>query len=282
MKRIVTMQDISCVGKCSLSVAIPIISAMGVECSVLPTAVLSTHTAFENFSICDLTDNLSPVTHVWKKEKIDFDMIYTAYLASVRQVDSAIELCRDFGGEGRTIFVDPVMGDFGRLYTGFEASYPGHMMELCKKADIISPNLTEAFCLLGEEYCENIGLSEALKMAKRLSDKGIKSVVITGVSPEKGKLGIVKYDREEDRYFSYFTDKVEASFPLHGSGDVFASAAVGAMASGFEVDAALRLAADFTAFSIEKSVKNEKRRWYGVDFETALPKLWELKMNLKG
>ncbi len=274
------MQDLSCVGKCSLSVAMPIISAMGCECAVLPTALLSTHTAFENFNIVDLTDNIRAVCDVWKREGIDFDMIYTGYLASSRQVDLAFDLARDFGGEGKLLFVDPVMGDFGRLYTGFEESYPDHMKKLCAAADIIVPNLTEAFCLLGEEYRESVSLEEAFEMAKRLTAIGTKAAVITGICPEEGKLGIVKYDREKDSFFSYFAPRIHTDFPLHGTGDVFASVAVGAIASGKDVDSALSLAVDFTAKAVESTVKNENRRWYGVDFETALPRIVE-EMNNK-
>lgn len=273
MKRIVTMQDISCVGKCSASVAMPIISAMGCECCLLPTAVLSTHTAFENFNIVDLTDNIPAVTDVWKREGIDFDMIYTGYLAGDRQVDLALELCRDFGGDGKFLFVDPVMGDFGRLYTGFEEDFPDHMRKLCAAADIIVPNLTEAFCLLLEEYRENVSLEEAFSMAKRLTDIGAKAAVITGISPEEGKLGIVKYDRERDEYFSYFAPRVKTSFPLHGSGDVFASVAVGAIASGKDANSALSMAVDFTAAAVAETVNNENHRWYGIDFESVLPYL---------
>lgn len=280
MKRIVTMQDISCVGKCSLAVALPIISAMGVECAVLPTAVLSTHTAFDNFSICDLTDNLAQVTDVWKKENIYFDMIYTGYLANNAQVDSAAALCDDFSGEGKRIFVDPVMGDFGKLYAGFEPTYPCHMKALCKKADIISPNLTEAFCLLNRDYKENVSESEALEMAEELCSLGTKAAVITGVSKGAEELGIVKYDSNTKSSFSYFTKKIETTCPLHGSGDVFASVAVGAMASGMEDNSALALACDFVCECIRKSAANPSHRWYGIDFETALPFLWERKKDI--
>ena len=267
------MQDISCVGKCSLSVAMPIISAMGCECAVLPTAILSTHTAFENFNIVDLTDNITSVTDVWKREGIAFDMIYTGYLASNRQVDLACGLAESFGGEGKMLFVDPVMGDFGKLYTGFEASYPTHMRRLCSRADIIVPNMTEAFCLLGEKYREDVNLDEAFEMAKRLTDMGAKAAVITGISTDDGKLGIVKYDRTSDRFFTYFSDRVDTDFPLHGTGDVFASVAVGALASGMDADSSLALAVDFTKKAVEATVKNKDRRWYGIDFETVLCEL---------
>ena len=273
MKRIVTMQDISCVGKCSGSVALPIISAMGCECALLPTALLSTHTAFENFNIVDLTDNIPAVMDVWKKEKIDFDLIYTGYLASNKQIDLARDLWRDFGGEGKMLFVDPVMGDFGKLYTGFESTYPSHMRKLCSFADIIVPNLTEAFCLLDRPYREDVTLDDALEMAKSLTEGGARSAVITGISPKEGKLGIVKYDRVHDEYFSYFADTVKTDFPLHGSGDVFASVAVGAIAAGKTVNEALSMAVDFTASAVAQTAKNSDHRWYGIDFETVLHNL---------
>ena len=273
MKRIVTMQDISCVGKCSASVALPIISSFGCECAILPTAVLSTHTAFEHFNIVDLTDNITAVTDVWKKEKIDFDMVYTGYLAGNRQVDLARDLWRDFGGEGKLLFVDPVMGDFGKLYTGFESSYPSHMRKLCSLADIIVPNLTEAFCLLERPYRESVNLDEAFEMAKALTEGGAKAAVITGISPRAGKLGIVKYDRVKNEYFSHFSDMVHTDFPLHGSGDVFASVAVGAIASGEGIDEALAMAVDFTASAVAETAKNTDHRWYGIDFETVLQRL---------
>lgn len=260
-------------GKCSLSVAMPIISAMGCECCVLPTALLSTHTAFKNFNIVDLTDNISAVTDIWKREDIEFDIIYTGYLASERQVDLAIKLSEDFAASGQMLFVDPVMGDFGKLYTGFESTYPEHMRRLCAMADIIVPNLTEAFCLLGEDYKENIEKDEAFLMAERLTGIGAKTAVITGVSDGEGKLGVVKYDRIKNEYFSYFNDKIKTDFPLHGSGDVFASVAVGAIASGMETDKALAFAVDFTSRAVEETVKNENRRWYGIDFETVLHEL---------
>lgn len=264
------MQDISCVGKCSASVAQPIISAMGCECALLPTAVLSTHTAFENFNIIDLTDNIPAVCSMWKREGIDFDMIYTGYLASNRQVDLALDLWRDFGGEGKYLFVDPVMGDFGRLYTGFEDSYPEHMKRLCQRADIIVPNLTEAFCLLGEEYRENVGVSEALEMARRLTENGPRAAVITGISPSAGELGIVKYERESGESFCYFAPRVETPFPLHGSGDVFAAVTVGGLCAGKTINEALSEAVDFVAEAVSETVKNKDHRWYGIDFETVL------------
>ena len=144
MKRIVTIQDISCVGKCSLTVALPIISAMGIETAVIPTAVLSTHTAFKNFTYRDLTGDLPKIAKHWKQEKFNFDGIYTGYLGSIEQIDILKEFFKQFKTPNNFIFIDPVMADNGKLYAGFDEKFVREMKELCKMADIIVPNLTEA------------------------------------------------------------------------------------------------------------------------------------------
>ena len=152
MKRIVTVQDISCVGKCSLTVALPIISAMGTEAAVLPTAVLSTHTMFKGFTFCDLTDEIEPIVAHWKKENMDFDAVYTGYLGTASQIALTKDLISKIKGEDTLVLVDPAMADGGRMYTGFEKSFALEMATLCSVADIIVPNLTEASFMLGEEY----------------------------------------------------------------------------------------------------------------------------------
>ena len=154
MKRIITVQDISCVGKCSLTVALPVISAMGVEACVLPTAVLSTHTAFKGFTFRDLTSDISKITEHWKQEKIGFDAIYTGYLGSFEQIKLMQELIKDFGGGGTRVIVDPCMADNGALYSGFTQDFAFAMAGLCSKADVIVPNLTEASYMLGLPYVE--------------------------------------------------------------------------------------------------------------------------------
>ena len=152
MKRIITIQDISCLGKCSLTVALPVISAMGVECAILPTAVLSTHTMFQNFTCKDLTDQIGPIAHHWKQENIRFDAIYTGYLASAEQIDDVCRFFDQFKTEDNFIFVDPVMADNGKLYAAFDEAFPREMAKVCAKADIIVPNLTEASLLTGLPY----------------------------------------------------------------------------------------------------------------------------------
>jgi len=276
MKRIVSIQDISCVGKCSLTVALPIISAMGVECGILPTAVLSTHTAFSEFTFCDLTDQIEPISAHWKREGLKFDAIYTGYLGSFEQLDLVSAFFDDHGADDDTlIFVDPAMGDYGKLYTGFTPAFAKAMgATVCAKADIIVPNLTEASFMLGIPYVD-AGYDEAYikDILKRLVGLGAKRAVLTGVSFDASKLGIMGYDSIEDRYFSYFDEYVDAKF--HGTGDVFSSAAVGALMNGKSLEDALAIAADFTVASIRETLAHTPHNWYGVDFETEIPYLLE-------
>lgn len=279
MKRVVTIQDISCIGKCSLTVALPIISACGIETAVIPTAVLSTHTAFKNFTFKDLTDEITPVTEHWKNEKMAFDAIYTGYLGSFRQLELMNEFFDDFGTEDNIIFVDPVMADHGKLYPGFTQEFADNMAKLCAKADIIVPNMSEACFMLQRDYIDN-GYSEddIKKLLKELADTGAKTVVLTGVSFEEGKLGIMSFDSRKNEYFKYFTDKIDAQF--HGTGDVFSSSCIGSLMRGLSLEGALKTAANYTFDTIAQTVKNENHNWYGVDFETSIPMLLqELERN---
>ena len=195
MKRIVTIQDISCIGKCSLTVALPIISACGVETAVIPTAVLSTHTAFQGFTFRDLTEEITPISEHWKKEGIGFDAIYTGYLGSFEQLELVSRLIDQFKTEDNLIIVDPVMADNGALYPGFTQEFVAEMAKLCGKADVIVPNLTEASYMLqipyvGEEYSEE----NIKEMLVSLSQLGTKKVVLTGVSFAPDQLGVMAYD----------------------------------------------------------------------------------------
>lgn len=273
MKRIVTIQDISCVGKCSLTVALPIISAMGVETAVIPTAVLSTHTAFfKNFTFHDLTDEIQPISGHWKRENIDFDAIYTGYLGSFHQLELVSKFFDDFRKEDGVVFVDPVMADNGKLYPGFTQDFADSMATLCGKADVIVPNMTEAAFMLHTEYVESGYTEDYIKdLLIRLTDLGCKNAVLTGVSFEEGKLGVMSYNAETKEFFKYFTERIDVSF--HGTGDVFSSSCIGAMMNGFSLEEALKVAADYTVETIRKTVENKDSRWYGVDFESTVPYL---------
>jgi len=272
MKRIVTVQDISCVGKCSLTVALPIISAMGSEAAVIPTAVLSTHTAFPSFTFCDLTKEISPICEHWKSTGIDFDAIYTGYLGSFEQIELTEKLIADFKKENTVVVVDPAMADGGKLYKGFTEDFARRMGLLCGKADVIVPNITEASFILGVPYVSEGYSEEYIKdMLVKLTELGCKTAVLTGVSFEEGKLGVMAYNSESGEYFSYFRERIAESY--HGTGDVYASTFVGALMRGRSVEDALMIATDYTVECIKSTVSNNPDRKYGVNFEALVPYL---------
>lgn len=272
MKRIITVQDISCVGKCSLTVALPVISAMGVEACVLPTAVLSTHTAFKGFTFRDLTGDISSITNHWKQEKITFDAIYTGYLGSFEQIELMQTFIKDFGGGGNRIIVDPCMGDNGSLYSGFTKDFAAAMASLCSKADVIVPNLTEASFMLGIPYVAQNYTKEYIEdLLKKLSELGARKIVLKGISFDDKKLGIATYDSQTEKITWYFHEKMPQNF--HGTGDIFASVLTGALVRGLTIEKACRLAADFVVESIKATLSHKDYNWYGVDFEQAIPKL---------
>lgn len=271
MKRIVTIQDISCIGKCSLTVALPIISAMGIETAAIPTAVLSTHTAFKNFTYRDLTGDLPKIAKHWKQEKFDFNGIYTGYLGSIEQIDMLKEFFKQFKTSNNFVFIDPVMADNGKLYAGFDENFVKEMKELCKMADIIVPNLTEASYMLEKEYKENYSEQEIKDMLIELSILGPKYVVLTGVSFNENKLGVMSYNKETNKFFTYFKEKVPAKY--HGTGDIFASTLVGAITNSNTLEEGLKVAVDYVWETINDTYKTNKKDVYGVNFETKIPYL---------
>lgn len=271
MKRVVTIQDISCVGKCSLTVALPIISAMGVETAILPTAVLSTHTMFSGFTCKDLTDQVEPIAKHWKDEQIGFDAIYTGYLASEEQITLLKNFIADFKTENNYVIVDPAMADNGKLYPAFDVKFASKMAELCGVADVILPNVTEASFMTGMEYKESYDEAYIEEMLRALVKLGAKTAVLTGVSFEEGMTGVMGYESETDSFYYYKHPRHACSY--HGTGDIFSSTFVGAMMNGYEWKDAMKIAADYTAESIYVTMKDKDGCWYGVNFESALPKL---------
>lgn len=271
MKRIVTIQDISCVGKCSLTVALPIISAMGVETSIIPTAVLSTHTMFSNFTFKDLADQIQPIGNHWKQENITFDAVYTGYLGSFEQIDLMKEFFEDFKTESNILFVDPAMADNGKLYPAFDEAFAKHMSTLCAKADIIVPNITEAAFMTGMEYRSEYDEAYIKEMLHKLCDLGSKISVLTGVSFKEGTTGVMGYDKENDEFYYYSHEKLPQSY--HGTGDIFSSTCVGAMMNGMNWKDAVCVAADYTKECIRLTLEDPAKPWYGVNFEQAIPYL---------
>ena len=264
-----TVQDISCVGKCSLTVALPIISAAGVECGVLPTAVLSTHTAFPKFTFRDLTDEIEPISNTLKELDIGFDAIYTGYLGSERQLALVDKFFEDFKGENTLIVIDPVMADNGVLYKGFTEKFAASMAKLCSKADLIIPNLTEASFMLGIEYNPDYNEDYVRYVLKKLTELGAKRAALTGISLKNGEIGVYYYDSTTDSYYSYFNEYLPVSY--HGTGDIYASATLGALMRGMSYEDSLSLATDFTLECMKYTLADENRRFYGVNFEEALP-----------
>ncbi|MBO4425101.1 MAG: pyridoxamine kinase [Spirochaetales bacterium] len=280
MKRIVTIQDVSCVGKCSLTVALPIISAMGVETAIIPTAVLSTHTMFQGFTFRDLTSDINPIMEHWKKEGFTFDAIYTGYLGSFEQIDLMHSLFEQFGKRSLKI-VDPCMADNGKLYPGFTPQFAKKMAGLCADADIIVPNLTEASFLLDIPYVGS-GYDEAyiIDLLKKLAALGAREVVLKGIEfatdqktliGVKGKIGIASYNSETGKISWYFHRKMRQSF--HGTGDIFASVMTGALMRGLSLEKSYALAGEFVVESIKKTLAHVDHNNYGVDFESAFPML---------
>lgn len=271
MKRVLTIQDISCFGKCSITVALPVISAMGVETTILPTAVLSTHTMFQNFTVKDLTDQLIPITDHWKKEGIHFDAIYTGYLGSQEEIEICKKIFAEFGGDDTLIFIDPVMADHGKLYPAFDEAYAKQNATLCGEADIIVPNLTEACFMTDTEYREDYDEAYVKELLQKLAALGSKVVVLTGIGLSAGKNGVYGLDTRSGEYFTYQNDHIDAAY--HGTGDIFSSTAVGGIVRGLSLQDAFALAADYTADTIRATLENPEKPWYGVDFETTIPEL---------
>ena len=249
-KKLLTVQDISCVGQCSLTVALPILSACGVETCILPSAVLSTHTSgFKNYTFRDLTEDMPLIKKHWISEGITFDAIYTGYLGSAKQIDYVKDFIKETLSPGGITVIDPAMADCGKLYPGFDLDFVQKMKSLCENADYLVPNITEACLLTGIPYCENYDESYITEICAALASLGAKTIVLTGVSYDPAFTGVVVYDG-------------------------YASAFTGALLNGINPFDAARIAANYTVRCIENTI-TDTTHWYGVKFETALSSLIE-------
>ena len=273
LKRVAAIHDISGFGKCSLTVALPIISAAGIEVSVLPTAVLSTHTGgFTGFTYRDLTEDMRPITEHWKSLDIHFDAIYTGFLGSFEQLDLVAYFFETFKTKGNLVLVDPVMADNGELYSIFSPEFAMGMRKVCEKADIIVPNLTEAALLIGESYRPGpYSQSYIEDMMKKLSAIGPQKIVLTGVYFNEEDLGAAAYDAGSGETAYYFEKRVPGYY--HGTGDVFGSALLAAILNGFSLKESAAIATRFTVSSIRKTAQAGTDIRYGVNFEQTIPEL---------
>lgn len=270
-KRAAAIHDISCFGKCSLTVALPIISAAGVETAVIPTAVLSTHTGgFKDNTFRDLSEDIVPIARHWKSENIAVDAVYSGYLCSKHQIYLVMEAARLISRDDTLFICDPVMGDNGRLYSGFDNDYPKYMLKLCVAADIITPNITEAAFMLGIDFKEAPYTENYINtLLEGLYLKTHSSIVLTGVCFDERKIGAAVYDGENKAYV--FADRLDAAY--HGTGDIFASVLTAALLCDRSLKAAAQIAVNFTCGCIKKTMESNSDMRYGVNFESQIPNL---------
>lgn len=269
--RILTIQDISCLGQCSMTVALPILSACGQETCIIPSAVLSTHTGgFTRPHIRDISMDIPGIAAHWKQENIAFDAIYTGYLGTKEQINDVAQVFDTMLRDGGKIIVDPAMADHGKLYSGFDMEYAQAMGQLCKKADVILPNLTESCLITGAEYRETYDEAYIADVLARLHRMGMKTVVLTGVSYHPEETGVVISNGQSTYYYRH--SKLSRSY--HGTGDIYASAFVGSWIGGKTMEDAAKIAADYACECIRSTIGDESH-WYGTKFEAALPKLIE-------
>lgn len=268
-KRILTIQDISCVGQCSMTVALPILSACGHETCILPTAVLSTHTGgFGKPAVVHLDSALESMWRHWMEQGVTFDAIYTGYLGSIGAVEAAIQIADELLAPEGLLIVDPAMADHGKLYSGLTEDYAAAMAKLCRKADILLPNLTEAAMLTGTEYREIMDEHYVNHILELLPAP---AVVLTGIGDTPGTTGAAI---KQGCFCSRISHRrVERNF--HGTGDIFAAAFVGALMRGKALNHAVQIAADYVLRCIDITME-APAHWYGVRFESALGYLMEL------
>ena len=269
-KRIIAINDISCFGKCSLAVATPILSASGVECCPVPTAVLSTHTAFSGYTFRDLTADLIPIAEHWKELKLDFNAIYSGYLGSKEQIKAVEKIIDMFPAD--FVLVDPVMGDNGVLYDGFSLEFVGEMKKLIKRADVIVPNVTEASFLTDTPFEKGVHTKEyILSLCEKLSAMSSAKIVITGININNEEIGTAVF--EENELAIIGREKFGVSYS--GTGDVFASTLASALILGKNLKTSAEIASDFVTDCIKETKKTSGDRNYGVNFEPCLEKLIE-------
>lgn len=279
-KRVLSIQDISCMGRCSLTVALPIISSAGIETIILPTAVLSTHTGgFTNYTFMDLTNQMEPIKDHWKTLNRDLDAIYTGYLAP-DQIDIVFDYINTFKKNDTLVLVDPAMADQGKMYPGFDLNFALKMKKLVQKADITVPNLTEAYFMLGKEYKKDYTEEEIRILLKEIALLGPRYSIISGISFKEGMIGVYTYDKKLNEYDYFATKNIPGYF--HGSGDIFASAIIAGIENDLNIKLSVRLAHDLVHNSILKTLDDEKEdAKFGLHFEKALLEFMQELKDMK-
>lgn len=276
--KILTIQDISCFGQCSITVALPMVSAFGIETAILPSAVLSTHTSgFTDFTVRDLTEDLPEIRKHWEKEGIDFDAIYTGFIASEEQLDYIKDIIDSRLKDGGLVFVDPAMADGGEFYSTFDQKFADKMGELCKLGDFILPNTTEACFLLHKPWKPDFSREEMLEIANELAQFTKRYVILKGDTNKENELGMIILDKQEDSVEIVYNDRID--YVSHGTGDVFASAFVGSTMVGKTPTQAAKIAGEFTKKAIEKTIGDESHT-YGVKFEQVICEIPDLLKSI--
>ncbi|MBE6803189.1 MAG: pyridoxamine kinase [Ruminococcaceae bacterium] len=269
-KRLIAINDISGFGKCSLTVALPIISAAGVETICMPTAVLSTHTGgFTGYTYRDLTCDMPAIGEHWKSIELNPDAIYSGFLGSFDQIDIVKKFADDFKTDDNLFIADPCMADHGVMYKIFDEKFAKAMAELCSKADIILPNITEACFMTDEKFIDGVQTQDYIEnLLNKLLDMGAKNVVLTGVSFDENKVGAACMGQDRVAHY-YFENRLPGAY--HGTGDVFASAFCGALLNNFSMEKAMGIAARYVCDCIKRTQSMDNPITYGVDFERGIP-----------
>ena len=265
MRTVLSVQDLSCVGRCSLTVALPVLSAMGCQCSVLPTAVLSTHTGFSNPHVISLTEHMAAMDAHHRSVGVTFDAVLTGYMADARQAEVLLPILRRHKATGSQIIVDPAMADHGKLYSRLDEAHVQAMAALCMEADVLLPNLTEAALLAGIPYVEAPDETVLKNIAENLLQRfPAQALVITGVSEQEGSTGFYGIHRQTG-LFSYQTAVIPRQ--CHGTGDLFAATFTGSLLRGDSIYDSAVLAATFVKRCVAAT---EAVSPYGVNFESQL------------
>ncbi|MBQ8868561.1 MAG: pyridoxamine kinase [Oscillospiraceae bacterium] len=271
VKKCAVINDFSGFGRCSIAVALPVLSAMRVQCCALPTAILSNHTGYPNYHFDSYTDKMAAYAAQWKKLSLQFDTIFSGFLGCSEQIDIVLKFFDDFKTDNNIIIVDPVMGDNGKIYSTYSKELCEKMKHLAERADIITPNITEACILAGEKYIgEDISEDFAKRLAYKLSGNGARSVVITGIT-RGDKIITFVFDRESGNYHSVETRRIKESYP--GTGDLFASVLCGAVTNGIPLLEATEFASKFVEETTEYTSRFDTDHNDGIAFEPFLNKL---------